>query len=143
MSIENSVYEFIAEKVGSADADSPIKSAIVHADTYEEIRVGAKWIRVDDVRQSVPVSLLKEENAYIEIQFVAKPLEETLAARRAARFLANKMALEMAELMKDNRKLNTTDGTICLIGRIAKRNEWRQVGKMRLAVSFLMLQVNP
>ncbi len=143
MSIETAVYEFIQNAVDRSAPAAAISGAIVHADAYQEISGGTKWIRTGDVIQSTPAGPVKEQNALLEIQFVARPDTQTLINRRIARDLANRMALEIYVLISDNERMGTTNGEICNVGKIIKRNEWVKVGTVRHAASFLRLQINP
>lgn len=148
MSIENSLFDFITDEVAAAPIGTVLFDSIVHADTYEEILKGEKWIRIDDVMRSQPkpvLGLTREFNAFIEIQCVARPEAQTNIGRRAARGLATNMALELFNRIEatEQGNLRDTSGVICGSIVTAKRNEWRKVGNVRHAVSFLLLQVNP
>ncbi len=148
MSVENAIYQFLDAAVLAAAPAASISGAIVHADTYEEILNSPTntWIRVDDVFQSTPQLTgtgAKEFNAFVEIQCVARPEKQTNLGRRDARAQASRMALEVHVLIMGNRSLGTTDDSICDVTVTNKRNEWRVVGTVRHAASFLLLRVNP
>lgn len=147
MSIEPVIYDFILKAVQDSGNSSAISNAEVHADTYEEIKAGSKWIRIGDVMQSNPIDKglgrITEANAFIEIQFVARPETPTLDNRRTARNTASEMALEMFAAIENSPKLGSTDGTICEPVIVVKKwNEWRKVSNVRHAVSFLLLKIN-
>ncbi len=148
-SIENILYDFLDAKVQSAEVGSAIENAVVHADTYEELKDGAKWIRVDDLLQSVPTikgnDVITEMNAFIEIQCVARPEKQTPYERREAKKLASNMAMEICALLRlsENEHLGTTDDEVCGVAEPRKRNEWRNVGTVRHPVSILTLRINP
>ena len=147
MSLENAVYEFIQAQVDASSPNSAISNSLVHADTYEEILKGSKWIRVDDVMRSEPSVLpnntsIREFNAFLEVQCVVKPNSQSLIDRREARYSATAMANALTLLIFNNQNLNDTNGFICDCVVKQKRNEWRKVGQVKHAVSFLLLQIN-
>lgn len=147
MSLETVVYQFIQAQVDASAPGAAISGAVVHADTYEEILKGEKWIRVDDLIKSEPAPLAgfdktREFNALLEIQCVARPATQTLADRREARATATDMANELTLLIFNNPNLNDTNAVVCDCVVKQKRNEWRKVGNVRHAVSFLLLQIN-
>jgi len=147
MSLENIVYDFVL--LASANAAYPsLFGSIVHADTYEEILEGSKWIRVGDVIQSQPQpqgepGKVRDVNAYIEIQCVALCQTQNVTERKAARFLANEMANNLVDLIYKDRSLGDTADAVCDATIQAKRNEWRNVATYRYPVSFLVLRINP
>lgn len=146
MSIETVVYEFaLIESLAIGNA--ALYGALVHADCYEEIKgTSGKWIRVDDLLQSIPIPPAGhdagESNAVLDVQFVVRPETQTPDGRRDARILATQMANEFAALVRLRPALRDATDTVCDCLVTGKRNEWRKVGNLRHAVSFLRLKIN-
>ena len=147
MSIENVLSLFLETKIAASSGAAAISGAILHEDTYEEIGAGSKWIRVDIMTGSLPAPYqnakgVREFNANIAVQFIARPADQGTAARRTACGTATDMANEIARLIDESSGLNDLTGAVCNCVVRKKMNDWHNLGTNRVAVSYLILELN-
>jgi hypothetical protein len=147
MSLENIVYNFCVSIEAAAAADSALKDAVIHADTYEEMNEsgGTKFIRVDDLIGSTPLPTgdgsLREFNAVLDVQFLTIPVDQSLEERLAAHNLTSAMALEFIAAVYENRSLQSTNHEVCNASA-KKLNGWRKVGNVKTPISIVRLTIN-
>lgn len=148
MNISNAVFEFTSEVIAAAGEDTPLYGVQLHADIYEEIRLG-KTIRVDDLRSAVPVltdvNTIEKHKAMIHLMFVAMPETQKLEDRLAARQLTEDMADQWLIRVFNNQSLADPEGNarVCTIGNIVQFNDWIKPGTVKIPVCILKIEVNP
>ena len=142
MSVANSVFNFISVNISAAPDGSPYENADPQPNLYEEIKE-QRTIRVGDVQASQPSptgsGAIREFNAFLTVQHVAKPASKKLADLNAARAAASAMAMETARLIFDD---ETLGGGVCDCSIERKEDDWKNVGTTRHAVSYLLLRIN-
>lgn len=140
--ISNALFEFTEEICTAAAGGSALAGASIHADVYEEIK--ADTIRIDDLRQANPALTasgeIRKDNAIVNLQFVAFPVNQTLTERLAARQRCEDMADAWLLKVFDDPKLG---GRACQIGDVSQFNDWIRPGTVKMPVCVLRLQVNP
>jgi hypothetical protein len=148
MNLSNAVYQFAVGLEASAAVGAALKSAMIHADTYEEMngRGGTKYVRIDDLIGSVPQivapGILKEFDAVLDVQFLQIPETQTLAGRLAAREATNQMALDFIEAIYADQRLGTNDCNIIGSCSVRKMNDWRKVANVKTPISVVRLTMN-
>jgi hypothetical protein len=148
MNLSNAVFNFATGLVSAATAGTPLKNAIAHADTYEEMNGagGTKYVRVDDLLGSVPQpvapNVLKEFNVVLDVQFLQIPVSQKLADRLAAREVVDQMALAFIKAIYGDQRLGTNDCNIIGDCSVKKLNDWRKVANVKTPISIVRLSMN-
>lgn len=147
MNLSNAVYNFAVSLVGNP-ANTALYGAIAHADLYEEMKgaPGVKYVRVDDVRGSVPQpvapNVLKEFNAFLDVHFLQIPQTQGLTDRLNARNKTDAMALEFIQAIYDDQRLGTNNCNIISDCSVQKVNDWRRVGTLKTPIAVVRLTIN-
>ncbi len=141
-SIANTVFEF-AQWVKSQN-DAAAAAAVVLPSRYHEIGgKDSRYVRVWDVTSSepriAPNNKIKEFNAVIYVEFIARPESLNLEDLLAARDSSSAMALEFAQYVFDNTNLRSSH---CNAAVTRKTDGWGVIGSVKYPVSYLLLKIN-